>query len=49
MGSIVIFAAVVVLVYMSACYLVALAKKRNDFADVAWGLGFVVLAYALIG
>ncbi len=32
--------------YMSLWYLVSVWKKRNDVADVAWGLGFVLLAWA---
>ena len=31
--------------YMSLWYIVSLIKKRNDVADVAWGLGFVLLAW----
>lgn len=30
--------------YMSLWFLVSVIKKRNDVADVAWGLGFVLLA-----
>lgn len=33
-------------VYMSAWFVVSLVKKRNDVADVAWGLGFVLMAWA---
>jgi steroid 5-alpha reductase family enzyme len=31
--------------YMSLWYAVAVWRKRNDVADVAWGLGFVLLAW----
>lgn len=31
---------------MSFWFVVSFIKKRNDVADVAWGLGFVVLAWA---
>lgn len=31
--------------YMSLWFLFSLFKKRNDVADVAWGLGFVLLAW----
>jgi steroid 5-alpha reductase family enzyme len=31
--------------YMSLWFLISLIKKRNDVADVAWGLGFVLLAW----
>lgn len=32
-------------VYMSFWFVLSLIKKRNDVADVAWGLGFVLLAW----
>ncbi len=35
----------VLLVYMSLWFVISLIKKRNDVADVAWGLGFVLLAW----
>lgn len=35
----------VLFVYMSLWFVVSLIKKRNDVADVAWGLGFVFLAW----
>ena len=31
---------------MSLWFLVSLFKKRNDVADVAWGLGFVLIAWS---
>lgn len=31
--------------YMSLWFVVSVVKKRNDVADVAWGLGFVLLAW----
>jgi len=31
--------------YMTLWFLVSLIRKRNDVADVAWGLGFVLLAW----
>ena len=31
--------------YMTLCFIVSLIKKRNDVADIAWGLGFVLLAW----
>jgi steroid 5-alpha reductase family enzyme len=33
------------LVYMSLWFLFSLLKKRNDVADIAWGLGFVLMAW----
>lgn len=47
MGSLILFSAVVVFVYMSLWAVYALVKQRNDIADVAWGLGFFTLAAAL--
>ena len=31
--------------YMSAWFVLSLVKKRNDVADTAWGLGFMLLAW----
>lgn len=31
--------------YMSLWFLVSFIKKRNDVADVAWGLGFVLMTW----
>lgn len=31
--------------YMNVWFLISLLKKRNDVADVAWGLGFILLAW----
>ncbi len=31
--------------YMSLWFIVSLIKKRNDVADVAWGLGFVLMTW----
>lgn len=36
--------AVLVAVYMTAWFVVALVKKDNSVADIAWGLGFVLVA-----
>lgn len=36
----------ILLAYMTVWFVVSLWKKRNDVADVAWGLGFVLLAWA---
>ncbi len=45
-----IFIPVILLVwiYATAWFLVALYKKRNDVADVAWGLGFTVICTFLL-
>ncbi len=37
---------VVLLVYMTGWFVLSLLKKRNDVADVAWGLGFVLMTWA---
>jgi steroid 5-alpha reductase family enzyme len=34
--------------YATAWYGVAVYKKRNDYADIAWGLGFVVVCVFLL-
>lgn len=43
-----IFAGLVIWFYMSVWFFVALASKRNDVADIAWGLGFVVASIATL-
>ncbi len=35
----------VLLVYMTAWFGISVLKKRNDVADIAWGLGFVLLTW----
>jgi steroid 5-alpha reductase family enzyme len=32
--------------YMTGWYIISTIKKRNDIADIAWGLGFVTLAWS---
>ncbi len=39
-----LLSACAVLFYMTGCFILALWKRRNDIADVAWGLGFIVAA-----
>lgn len=36
----------ILFVYMTVWFLVSVLKKRNDVADVAWGLGFVLMTWA---
>jgi len=43
-----IFETVLVIVYMTAWFLVALSWRRNDVADVAWGLGFLLVAFTTL-
>jgi steroid 5-alpha reductase family enzyme len=38
--------AIILFGYMSGWFLVSVIKKRNDVADIAWGLGFVTLAWS---
>jgi steroid 5-alpha reductase family enzyme len=40
--------ALLVWAYMTVWFLIALALRRNDVADVAWGLGFIVVAWWLL-
>lgn len=35
---------ILVWVYMTGWYFFSLIKKRNDIADTAWGIGFIVLS-----
>jgi len=35
----------IIFCYMSAWFVLSFVKKRNDVADTAWGLGFVLLAW----
>ena len=37
--------ALVLLGYMTFWFIVSVVKKRNDVADIAWGLGFVLMAW----
>lgn len=36
---------IILFLYMNFWFVVSLLMKRNDVADVAWGLGFVLLAW----
>ncbi|MBI1863194.1 DUF1295 domain-containing protein, partial [Candidatus Microgenomates bacterium] len=37
--------ALTLLGYMTSWFIVSILKKRNDVADVAWGVGFVLMAW----
>ncbi len=37
--------AIVVWFYMTSWFLIGLVLKRNDIADIAWGIGFIVIAW----
>ncbi len=47
--SIFLQAAILLALYMGGWFIVSLVKKRNDVADVAWGLGFVLLTWFTVG
>lgn len=40
-----LLAACVLFLYMTGWYVISLILKRNDIADIAWGVGFVILAW----
>ena len=44
MLSLLLHTALLVLCYTTCWYIIAIIKKRNDVADIAWGLGYVLLA-----
>lgn len=37
--------AIILLVYMTLWFGISVLKKRNDVADIAWGLGFVLITW----
>ena len=37
--------ALILFIYMTCWYCISIIKKRNDVADIAWGLGFILLAW----
>jgi steroid 5-alpha reductase family enzyme len=39
------FLAFILLGYMTSWFLISIVKKRNDIADIAWGLGFILLSW----
>lgn len=41
------FVSILVFCYMTVWFLIALVLKRNDVADIAWGIGFVLVAVVL--
>jgi len=40
--------ALLIFVYMTGWFLLALWRKRNDIADIAWGLGFVLISLIML-
>jgi steroid 5-alpha reductase family enzyme len=43
MGKVLLLSALTIWAYMSAWFVLALHRKDNSLADIAWGLGFVLL------
>jgi len=39
---------IVVVIYMTIWFVIAQILKRNDIADIAWGIGFIVTALAAV-
>ena len=37
--------ALILFLYMNLWFIISLIKKRNDVADIAWGLGFVLMTW----
>lgn len=44
--SVFITLATIVLIYSVVWFLLSIYLKRNDIADIAWGLGFVIIAWS---
>lgn len=40
--------AALLFVYMTGWFIASIIKKRNDVADVAWGLGFILLSWSAL-
>ncbi len=36
---------IIVVIFMTGAYSIALAKKNNGLADIAWGIGFILVAW----
>lgn len=47
-GNVFFIAAVIVLVYMTGLFVIALIRKDNSIADIAWGAGFIVVAWGTL-
>ncbi len=48
MGPVFLQVAVLIFVYMTIWFSVSVALKRNDVADLAWGLGFIAISLFLV-
>lgn len=38
-----LMSAILIWIYMTSWFVISLIKKRNDIADIAWGLGFILV------
>lgn len=47
MGALIFNSAILIFCYATCWFLIAVIKKRNDVADIAWGLGYILLAIYL--
>lgn len=47
MSGVFIQAALLILIYVTIWYGIALIKKRNDVADIAWGIGYILICVYL--
>lgn len=47
-GAVLLVAAALLLVYMTVAFLVARRRKRLDTVDIAWGIGFVIVAWSVL-
>ncbi|MBN1572856.1 MAG: DUF1295 domain-containing protein [Deltaproteobacteria bacterium] len=43
-----LIAAIIIFCYMTGLFVIALIRKDNSIADIAWGLGFVIVAWATL-
>lgn len=44
-SSAILQSATLIFLFMSVFFLYALIKKRNDIADIIWGIGFIIVAW----
>ena len=44
----ILWAAVTALAYMTALFLIAMVRKDNSVADIAWGPGFIVVTWVAL-
>jgi len=43
MITVFILSFIIIFIYATAWFLISLYKKRNDIADIAWGIGYIIL------